>query len=204
MESKRSESFEPAREPTMAERLLSPERERWADSGAVISLLGIAADAAIADIGCGPGYFTVRLARAAANGRIHALDIDPEMLGRCRETVAQAGLANVTVRGCDDYEFGLDEGSLDLVFLSCVVHHADDQVRFLAAARRLLRSSGRCGILEWADRESDFGPPRERRIGRDRLLARAEAAGFRNPACHQLSEHQYLVIAAPGDRAGRP
>ncbi len=187
------------REPTMAERLLSPERERWADSDIVLSLLGIAADAEIADIGCGPGYYTVRLASAAGRGRVHALDIDADMLELCRQSVAGAGLENVLVRECSQYEFGLDDGSLDLVFLGCVIHHADDWVRFLSAARRLLKPSGRCGMLEWVLRDSDFGPPRKRRIGRDRLFELAFEAGFSELEHHPLSEHQYLVVGAAGD-----
>lgn len=199
MEENRTGNSDSGREPTMAERLLSPDRERWADSALVLAHLGIPADARIADIGCGPGYYAVRLASAAGRGLVHALDVDEDMLELCRQTVSGAGLQNVHVRRCGEYEFGLADGSLDLVFLSCVVHHADDPVRFLAAARRLLKDAGRCAMLEWAERESEFGPPRERRIGRDRLIALASEAGFTGFEYHKLSEHQYLIEAAPGD-----
>ncbi len=183
----------------MAERLLSPDRARWADPVLVLDHIGLAAEAQIADIGCGPGYFTVRLARAAANGRVHALDVDPEMLELCRASVAEAGLENVVIRDCGEYEFGLAEGSLDLVFLACVIHHADDEVRFLSQARRLLNPAGRCAMLEWEARESEFGPPLERRIPRQRLFALAAAAGFTNCEYLDLGEHQYLLLASRGD-----
>lgn len=199
MEDTQSDNAATGREPTMAERLLSPERERWADSERVLALLGIASDARIADIGCGPGYFTVRLAGAARRGVVHALDVDPDMLELCRQTVSGAGLENVLVARCGEYEFGLSDGSLDIVFLSCVIHHADDPVRFLATARRSLKGSGRCGMLEWVERESDFGPPLERRIGRDRLMALATEAGYSDLQYHRLSEHQYLLTAASGN-----
>ena len=199
MEESRPQKSGSSDEPTMAERLLSPEREQWADSATVLSHLGIAVNARIADIGCGPGYYTVRLASAAGRGQVYALDVDPEMLELCRRSVAGAGSENVLVRRCGEYEFGLEDNSLDLVFLACVVHHAEDPVRFLAAARRLLKDSGRCAMLEWAERESDFGPPPERRIGYERLAALASAAGYTGLRYHELSEHQYLVVAAPGN-----
>lgn len=199
MEDSRSEQAESGSEPTMAERLLSPEREQWADSAIVLSHLGIGPAARIADIGCGPGYYTVRLASAAGRGRIFALDVDPDMLELCRQNVSEAGLENVQVSRCGEYEFGLMDKSLDLVFLSCVVHHADDQVRFLAAARRLLKASGRCAMLEWVERESDFGPPLDRRIGHERLTAMASAAGYRGLQYHELSDHQYMMVAASGN-----
>jgi ubiquinone/menaquinone biosynthesis C-methylase UbiE len=195
----RSEDADTSREPTMAERLLSSEREQWADSERVVALLGVASDARIADIGCGPGYYTVRLASIARRGVVHALDVDPEMLELCHQTVSAAGLENVHIARCGEYEFGLDCRSLDAVFLSCVIHHADDPVRFLSAARRSLKRSGRCAMLEWVERESEFGPPVERRIGRDRLVALATEAGYSDLQYHRLSEHQYLLTAACGD-----
>ncbi len=199
MDDCRIEKVDAGREPTMAERLLSPDREQWADSATVLSHLGIASDARIADIGCGPGYYTVRLASVADRGLVYALDVDADMLELCRQTVSKSGLKNVLVRRCGEYEFGLEDMTLDLVFLSCVVHHTDDHVRFLVAARRLLKASGRCAMLEWVERESDFGPPRERRIGHDRLMTLASEAGFAGLEYHSLSEHQYLVLAASGN-----
>ena len=80
-----------------------------------------------------------------------------------------------------------------------MIHHADDPVRFLAAARRMLKDAGRCAMLEWVERESDFGPPLERRIGRDRLIALAAKAGYSDIQNHRLSEHQYLLTAASGN-----
>ena len=182
----------------MAERLLSPERERWADSAVVLKHLQVGPGDLVADIGCGPGYFTVKLARSVAPGRVYALDVDDEMLELCRGGVAQAGLGNVVVQECGEYEFGLEEGSLDLVFLSCVIHHAEDQVRFLKAARRLLKPLGRCAMLEWEARDSEMGPPLERRIDRDRLIRHATAAGFVDCQLHHLSQHQYLLLAGVG------
>ena len=53
---------------------------------------------AVADIGAGSGYYTVRLAAAVGpGGRVLAQDIMPDYLARLHERVAQAGLANVSV-----------------------------------------------------------------------------------------------------------
>ena len=184
-------------EPTMAERLLSSDRERWADSAVVLALLGLAPNAKVADIGCGPGYYSLQLARAASQGRVHALDVDEEMVALCRQRISDAGIDNVSINLCGDYDFGLEAESLDLVFLSCVVHHAEDRVRFLEAGRRALKATGRCAMLEWEARESESGPPLERRIAREELQELAEAAGYCGFELHALSEHQYLLLAAP-------
>lgn len=42
--------------------------------------MGLSADAEVADIGAGPGYFSFRLAARVPQGRGYAVDIQPEML----------------------------------------------------------------------------------------------------------------------------
>ncbi len=175
------------------ERLLSTEREHRADTVAILSFCLAGESDTVADIGCGPGYFTVALAQALGRGKVIALDPDEEMLEICRRRVRAARLENVQVLKCDEYQFPLDEGSIDAVLLSCVVHHADDQVRFLAAARRLLVPGGRCTILEWYRRQSEGGPPLERRIDPGQLETMAVRAGFRWQATHRMSDDQYLA-----------
>jgi len=49
--------------------------------------------ATVADIGCGPGYFTLPLARMVGpTGQVVALDLQPEMLERVRQRAERAGL----------------------------------------------------------------------------------------------------------------
>jgi hypothetical protein len=48
-------------------------------------------DAEVADIGAGTGYFTVRLAERVPEGRVFAVDIQPEMLDILRQRLAREG-----------------------------------------------------------------------------------------------------------------
>ena len=175
------------------ERLLSPEREHRAGTATILELCLAGDNVTVADIGCGPGYYTVALARALGRGKVIALDPDDEMLEICRRRVGEARLGNVEVLKCGEYQFPPDEGSIDALLLACVVHHADDRVRFLVAVRRLLLPKGRCTVVEWYRRGSEDGPPLERRIDPDELEAMAVRAGFRWHATHRMSGDQYLA-----------
>jgi len=64
-----------------ADWLERPEREAEENTSRLIPLLAIKKGQAVADIGCGTGYITRRLAHATGpQGRIYAVDIQPEML----------------------------------------------------------------------------------------------------------------------------
>ena len=60
----------------------------------VIDALQIAPGEVIADIGAGTGYFTVRLARAAAKPKVYAVDIEPSMIEHLRHRFTVEGVTN--------------------------------------------------------------------------------------------------------------
>jgi SAM-dependent methyltransferase len=57
-----------------------PSREREELPERVADEMGLSADADVADIGAGTGYFSFRLAARVPQGRVYAVDIQPEML----------------------------------------------------------------------------------------------------------------------------
>src|SRR5260370_29956906 len=62
-------------------RQLNPRRARWQRPAALMRALGLRRGEAVAEIGCGPGYFTARLARAVGPaGHVFAVDPEPAVL----------------------------------------------------------------------------------------------------------------------------
>ena len=54
----------------------------------------------VADIGCGPGYFSIPLAKHLVYGKLYSLDILDEMLDVLRERVAEQNLGNMEILKC--------------------------------------------------------------------------------------------------------
>lgn len=173
--------------------LLSPDREQAMDSFLILSFSGINLHDTVADIGCGPGFFTLPLAKYLVHGKLYALDIDDEMLTACRQRVSDAHLGNVEILKCAEFEFPLEKSSLDGAFLAFVVQQSPDKPRLLRAVRELLHPRGWCTILEWYRKETEFGPPLERRIDPAALTAMAEDAGFRSPGWRDMTGEQYMM-----------
>ena len=175
------------------QRLLSPDRLEILDPFVVLSFCPINVHDRVADIGCGPGFFTIPLAKFLVNGNLYALDIDEEMVSACRERVAQARLGNVEVLKCDELEFPLEPQSLDGAFLAFVVQASLEKTRFLQAVRQLIQPKGWCTILEWYHKETEAGPPLERRVDPEELKDLAREAGFRYRDHRDLNGDQYMM-----------
>jgi ubiquinone/menaquinone biosynthesis C-methylase UbiE len=174
--------------------LLRPEREQEVDPFVITTFMPIEPYDTVADIGCGPGYFSIPLAKHLVYGKLYAMDVSDEMLKVTRRRVAEARLGNVEVSKCGVADFPLPEGSIDGAFLAFVVHQNEDRVGFLKAVRDLLKTRGWCTVLEWYRVETEHGPPLERRIPLDELRTMAEEAGFRFLWFRDMNPHQYMAL----------
>jgi ubiquinone/menaquinone biosynthesis C-methylase UbiE len=179
-------------------QLMSSERSQKLDTFLILSFSGINLHDTVGDIGCGPGFFTVPLGKYLVSGKLYALEIDDEMLAACRETVAQARLGNVEIVKCAEFEFPLEAGSLDGAFLAFMVHQSPDRPRLLRAVRELLHPGGWCTVLEWYRKETETGPPLERRIDPAELTSLTEEAGFRTLGWRDLNGEQYMMMMRNG------
>ena len=176
-------------------RLLNPDRAEALDTFLILTLSGINLHSTVADIGCGPGFFTLPLAKYAVTGKVLALDIDDEMLDACRERVAEAHMGNVEVLKCSEYEFPVEKGSLDGAFMAFVIQQSPDKARLLRAVRELLIPKGWCTVLEWYKKDTESGgPPVERRVDPPELQSLAEEAGFRHMQWRDLNGDQYMTM----------
>ena len=72
-----------------------PARDAWQMPARVIEALALQPQAKVADIGAGTGYFSVRLARAAAAPTVFAVDIEPKMVEYLTSRAASEHLPNL-------------------------------------------------------------------------------------------------------------
>lgn len=180
------------------QRLLNPERAETLDPFVVLGLCPINFRDTVADIGCGPGYFTLPLAKQLVNGKVYALDVDPDMLDACRQRVAEARMGNVEFVQCEEYSFPVPDGAMDGLLVAFVVHHPQDRIRFLSALKALLKPKGWCAILEWQPKETESGPPVASRLQPSELEELARSVGFRVSNWRSVNEDQYLMILLNG------
>jgi predicted methyltransferase len=154
-----AESFSSA----LAVRNLSQEsdrarkRDEWQRPAEVMDALGAKPGRRVADIGCGFGYFTFRLAaRVGAEGKVYAVDIDEEAVDKVRRRKESEKLAQVEpiLGKSDDPRLPND---LDAVLIVDTYHEFREYDRMMQAVFRALKPGGRLVII---DGEGPAGKPR--------------------------------------------
>ena len=176
------------------ERLLRPERMEVLDPFRILSRCPVNPRDTVADVGCGPGFFTLPLAKFLINGKVLALDTSDEMIEACQSRLDEARMGNTEVMKCGEYEFPVAPATVDGLFIAFVVHHPSDRVRFLKAAKEMLKPRGWCFILEWQKKETESGPPQEVRITPDELRQIAEDSGFRVQSSRDINDEHHMMI----------
>jgi predicted methyltransferase len=178
--------------------LEGPDREAWQKPDEIMDVLGIADGAAVADIGAGAGWFTIRLARRVGpNGVVYAQDVQPQMLAAVRRRVAREGLQNVETRLASDRSPNLPRQALDAVLVVDVYSEVEiaDRVRFLRNLADALKPGGRIGVVNYRPGRGGPGPaPSEgARVDSTSVEKDAQAAGLRVIARQDLP-YQYLIV----------
>lgn len=174
--------------------LVETERYKNLDPLRVLSLLPMLPYQHIADVGCGPGFFTVPLGKYVFDGRVYALDVQQEMLDEAKKAVDVIHLTNVEFKLTKEEKLPLEDESLDGVLMAFVLHEAKNAAGLLEEAERSLRKGGWLALLEWHNRETEAGPPVKQRIDESDLDEMAKKAGFHLQVKHSLNDNQYMLV----------
>jgi ubiquinone/menaquinone biosynthesis C-methylase UbiE len=103
----------------------------------------------ILDIGTGPGYIPIEVARASQNVEVKAIDISSAMVMIARQKAEDAGLSQRV-----QFEYGSAEhipygdGYFDLVVSTLSFHHWANRIECLKEMHRVLKVGGEAWIYE--------------------------------------------------------
>jgi ubiquinone/menaquinone biosynthesis C-methylase UbiE len=180
------------------DRLEDPARDAWQKPDAVLAALRLQPGHVACDVGAGPGYFTLRLARAVgARGFVFALDVEPAILDRLRARLAAAGVHNVAPVLSAPGRPSLPDGACDVALVVDTYHHFPDRPAYLRALARALKPGGRVVNVDFHKRETPVGPPLEHRLAREAFVEEARAAGYAVAAEETFLPYQYFLVLEP-------
>jgi ubiquinone/menaquinone biosynthesis C-methylase UbiE len=101
------------------------------------------------DYGCGPGFFTLEMARLVGpSGRVIAVDLQAGMLNKLSDKVQHTELADrIELHRCEDDRIGLST-TVDFVLAFYMVHEVPDQRRFFEQIAAILNPGGAMLVVE--------------------------------------------------------
>ncbi len=97
------------------------ERERSASTKLILDALALAAGLRVADVGCGGGYFALKMAEhVGPPGAVLATDVSAEFVARLQQQARASGLSQLRVSQVDAKQLLPDVAPLDRVLLANV------------------------------------------------------------------------------------
>lgn len=179
------------------EALLHPSIEETYDPQSMIALVPIHNDQKVADIGSGPGWLSIPLAKYLYAGTCYAIDINKEMLDHVKAQGELAKLGNIETLVSKENDIPLDDASLDGVVLSNVLNEAKRPKGLIKESVRLVKKSGWISIVEWLpiQAKAEIGPAASKRLNQQELREAVEALGFTTLTSRQLTPHRYIIVA---------
>jgi len=178
-----------------ADWLERSERIEEEEPDVALDVLKIPKGAAVADIGAGSGYMTVRLARRVGpSGTVFANDVQPQMLDMLRRRVEKEKITNVTlVQGTVD-DPKLPPASVDLELMVDVYHEFSAPQAMLRGLRQALKAGGRLVLVEYR-KENPAIPIRiEHKMTVAEAKMEVEAEGFTLARVDESLPRQHILI----------
>ncbi len=102
----------------------------------------------VVDVGCGTGTFAIALASRRPDAQVIGVDGDPQIMALAQR---KPGAGAVEWREGLAQTLPLEDGSVDVVSTSLVLHHLlpGDKRKALAEIKRILEPRGRVHVADW-------------------------------------------------------
>lgn len=200
---RQSPAAQPARQPANiaswqhADWLEREGRDKLEKPEVVIAAMHLKDGDVVADLGCGTGFFTRRIAKAVApSGKVYAEDIQPQMLDLLKKYVAEEGITNVIPVLGTETDPKLPRGRMDWILLVDVYHEFQEPAPMLAKIREALKPGGRIALVEYRAEDPSVAPdvPPPHRMSIQQILREWEPAGFEMVERIETLPSQHLLV----------
>jgi len=152
---------------------LDSEIRRWLQNPQKILSPYVKEGMKVLDVGCGPGFFSVELAKMiGAHGKVYSVDLQEGMLQKLRDKIYGTPLERIIqLIKCDKDEIVIPE-KVDFILAFYMVHEVPDKDRLFATLKNFLNDGGEFLIVE----------PKLFHVSKKEFaltISKAEAAGFK-------------------------
>jgi ubiquinone/menaquinone biosynthesis C-methylase UbiE len=104
----------------------------------------------VLELGPGPGFFSVYIARRVSSGHLCLVHLQREMLDKARARIRRAGVSNVSFAQAGASALPFAREVFDAAFLVTVLGEVPDAAACVAALRDVVRTGGLLSITELA------------------------------------------------------
>ena len=152
----------------------------------------------VAEFGAGSGHYVVAASRAVGeSGRVYAIDIQKDLLGRIKSLASENGLSNVEVVWGDLEKLNgskLRDESCDAGIAANVLSQVENSQTFADEVRRVIRKGGKLLVVDWSDSFGGLGPHPDNVVSEADTRSLFTERGFSAEKSIYAGEHHFGVV----------
>src|SRR5579872_6199931 len=134
---------------------MSDERRSWQNPDEIFKQIIIQKGSCAADLGCGPGFFTIPMSKQIGKGgRIYTVDENQVMLEHLSTNFKNpnseqdiAEIIPIIANVCD--RTSIPASAVDFVLFANLLHDLENQKTFFAEVGRILKVGGIIADVDW-------------------------------------------------------
>ena len=177
-----------------------PKREQEERTDLLMKNMQLSKSDQVADIGAGSGYFSFRISPLVPEGKVHAVDISPQMLGIIRAKKGKGEFENVLTVQSTIKNTTLTKDSIDCALLVDAYHEFSYPREMAESIYDSLKPQGKLILIEY--RKEDPAVPIKllHKMSEKQVKKEISQVGFKwKKTLNFLPQQHFIVFEKPGN-----
>lgn len=170
------------------------KREKEERTDLLVKALDLQPTDVVADIGAGTGYFTFRLNKLVPEGKVLAVDIQPEMITYLEENKAEQDAENVETILSTEQNPNLPANTVDLVLMVDAYHEFSYPREVMEQIVKALQPDGRVALVEYRAEDPDVPIKPLHKMTVEQAVKEMDAVGLHLIENKTLLPQQHLML----------
>jgi FkbM family methyltransferase len=154
------------------------EREQEEKTAQLMKNLAVQPGQVIADIGAGSGYHSSLLSKMVGNGKVYAVDVEPEMIAYLNERIKREGKKNIIPVLSTEKTVSLPANSMDMMLLVDVYHEFSFPYEMALSMLEALKPGGKLVLVEFRAEDPNVPIKTIHKMSQQQAVKEFKAAGF--------------------------
>lgn len=169
------------------------KRDAWQEPMKILEVLNLKSHSKVADIGSATGYFPVRIAKLIPQGRVWAIDVEPNLVNFLNKRAEKEKIHNLfSVLGT--FDDPLIPEKVDTIFIVNTYHHIAKRKKYFENLKDSLTRDGKIVIIDFRKGKLPFGPKDEMKISKENITAEMKIAGYKLAKAYDFLKYQNILV----------
>jgi FkbM family methyltransferase len=154
------------------------EREMEENTSQLLKNLALQPGTVIADIGAGSGYHSALLSKMVGNGKVYAVDVEPEMIAYLKDRIKLESNKNIIPVLSTEQKVSLPANSIDVMLLVDVYHEFSFPYEMTLSMLEALKPGGKLVLVEFRAEDPNVPIKTIHKMSEQQSVKEFKASGF--------------------------